>query len=97
MRYNQSKSWIVLVSNGDNLDVYNFSTRYQAFTFFSKVKEAIEEKYPDEDKFIDNIESSRGNAYYGLVDKEIYVHLCGEDFVSSCLAEITFKNRGGIL
>ena len=96
MRYNQSKSWIVLVSNGEDLSVYNFSTRYQAFTFFTKVKDAIEEKYPDYDKFIDNIESSRGNAYFGLIEENIYVHLSGEDFVSSSSAETMFKIRGGI-
>lgn len=97
MRYNITKSWIVLVSNGDSLEIYNFSTRYQAFTFFTEVLKAIVEKYPNEDKFISNSNSSRGNAYYGLANKEIYVQLCGADFVSSDSAKIMFKNRGGIL
>ena len=97
MRYKTKQSWIVIYSTNDTVDIYNFSTRYEAYTFFTKIVDYIDRTNHDNKAvFSYNISSSKGDTYYGSVDGSISVRMNKQEFISSNSACTIFKRKEGI-
>ena len=77
MNYKINKVWVVVVNNLDGQNVYTFATRYVAMQAFNKIIKLLNKTFPDDFAFTHNINGTRGNAYYGLLDNHCTVTLTG--------------------
>ena len=82
MYYPIKKTWIVIIHTPNDQKICAFKTRYLAYNLFNNIKETIKTKYPEEPTLIYNEYGSKGNAYYGLIDKHYDVRLISRPFVA---------------
>lgn len=77
MNYKINKIWVVVVNNPNGQNVYTYTTRAVAMQTFNRIIKLLNETFPDDFAFTYNINSTRGNAYYGLLDNHCTVTLTG--------------------
>lgn len=77
MNYKINKVWVVVVSNLKGQNVYTYGTRYIAMQAFNKIIKLLNETFPNDFAFTHNIDGTKGNAYYGLLNNHCTVTLTG--------------------
>lgn len=92
MNYKTTLSWIVTIETPNGTSIHNYETRHEAFKVFTTIKETIEETFPEETAADFNSTGSKGDAYYGLMDKLIAVRMNKHIFESGSWA-LKIKER----
>lgn len=77
MNYKINKVWVVVVNNLNGQNVYTYASRAVAMQAFNKIIKLLNETFPNDFIFTHNINGTRGNAYYGLLDNHCTVTLTG--------------------
>lgn len=77
MNYKINKVWVVVVNNLNGQNVYTYASRAVAMQAFNKIIKLLNETFPNDFAFTHNINGTRGNAYYGLLDNHCTVTLTG--------------------
>lgn len=89
MSYPLSKVWLVIFRTSSNEHVLTFNSRYVANDVFLTVVQYIKEVFPDESIISSNIDGEKNDAYYGLLDKLVEVHLVGQHIHTYNINELT--------
>lgn len=77
MNYKINKVWVVVIDNPNKQTVCTYTTRTVAMQMFNKVIKLLDEIFPDDYAFAHNLNGTKGNAYYSLLNNHYTVTLTG--------------------